>query len=54
MNSISLFNTEPFIDAMKAFSVELNIPISYIADEPCNPKEILEEKYHENNEAHPE
>lgn len=52
MTSISLFNTEPFIDAMKAYFDELHIPVSYIADEPGNPEEILGEKHHENNEAH--
>lgn len=52
MNSISLFNTEPFIDALKTFFTELNIPVNYLADEPAHPHVVLGEKFHEKNEAH--
>lgn len=52
MNSIQLFNTQPFINALKAFFAELNVPMDYITDLPARPVDILGEKYNAANEAH--
>ncbi|TAF77842.1 MAG: hypothetical protein EAZ53_01390 [Bacteroidetes bacterium] len=52
MNSIKLFNTEPFINALKAFFAELKVPIDYLADEPASPVDVLGERFKANNEAH--
>ena len=52
MNSIYLFKTEPFINALKAFFDELQVPINYLADEPASPVDILGEKFKSNNKAH--
>ncbi|MCB0479190.1 MAG: N-6 DNA methylase [Crocinitomicaceae bacterium] len=52
MNSIIKFHTEPFIDALRAFFVELKVPVDYLADEPANPSDILKEYYKASNEAH--
>ncbi len=52
MNSIQLFNTEPFIDALKAFFEELKVPIDYLANEPASPTDVLGEQYKTTNEAH--
>jgi hypothetical protein len=50
MNSLNLFNTAPFIAALKAFFEELKVPVNYIADEPVSLKDLLGEKY---NAVHP-
>lgn len=52
MNSISKFHSEPFINALKAFFEELNVPVDYLADEPASANDILGERYKANNEAH--
>jgi hypothetical protein len=52
MNSINLFNTEPFIIALKAFFEELKVPVDYLADEPASPADVLGERYNATNEAH--
>lgn len=52
MNSIKLFNTEPFIDALKAFFKELKVPVDYLADEPASGADILGERFKATNEAH--
>jgi adenine-specific DNA-methyltransferase len=52
MNSISKFHNELFIDALKAFFEELNVPVDYLADEPAAPADILGDYYKSNNEAH--
>lgn len=52
MNSLSLFNTASFITALKAFFVELQVPVNYIADEPAKPKDLLGEKYKPQNPTH--
>ncbi len=52
MNSIKLFNTEPFINALKAFFEELKVPVDYLADEPASPNDVLGERYKATNEAH--
>lgn len=49
MNSIQLFNTQPFINALKAFFAELKVPVNYLADEPTTAKEILKDTYKEND-----
>lgn len=52
MNSIKLFNTAPFIDALKAFFEELKVPVDYLADEPASAADILGERFKATNEAH--
>ncbi|MBK8329304.1 MAG: hypothetical protein IPL09_07510 [Bacteroidetes bacterium] len=52
MNSIQLFNTEPFINALKAFFEELKVPVDYLADEPASPADVLGERFKATNEAH--
>jgi len=52
MQSLEYFNTQSFINALKAFFKELNIPINYIADEPASPEVILGDKWKQNIEAH--
>lgn len=52
MNSIKLFNTESFINALKAFYEELKVPVDYLADEPASPADVLGERYKATNEAH--
>jgi adenine-specific DNA-methyltransferase len=52
MNSLQLFNTEPFINALKAFFIELKVPVDYLADEPASPTDILGERFKATNEAH--
>ena len=52
MNSIVKFHNEPFINALKAFFEELNVPVDYISDLPASPKDILGENYNPENEAH--
>lgn len=52
MNSISKFHSEPFINALKAFFEELNVPVDYLAEEPASANDILEKRYKPTNEAH--
>jgi len=52
MNSITLFRTAPFIDALKAFFEELEVPVDYLAEEPTTAIELLGENYKAKNEAH--
>ncbi len=52
MISIQKFNTEPFINALKAFFEELKVPVDYLADEPTTASEILGDKFKPENEAH--
>uniref|UniRef100_UPI0040488188 Eco57I restriction-modification methylase domain-containing protein n=1 Tax=Algoriphagus sp. TaxID=1872435 RepID=UPI0040488188 len=52
MNSISKFHTEPFIDALKAFFVELRVPVNYLEDKPGSASDVLGERFKTNNEAH--
>ena len=52
MNSIIKFNTESFIDALKAFFEELKLPVDYLADEPASPVDVLGDRYKIANEAH--
>jgi len=41
MNSIQLFRTDSFVNALKAFLVELNVPMDYITDLPARPADIF-------------
>ncbi len=52
MNSISKFHTEPFIDALKAFFVELRVPVNYLEDKPGSASDVLGERFKATNEAH--
>ncbi len=52
MISISNFANISFIDALKSFFKELNVPVNYIADEPASPSVILGDCYKPNNPAH--
>jgi adenine-specific DNA-methyltransferase len=52
MNSLQLFNTESFINALKAFFIELKVPVDYLADEPASPADILGERFKATNEVH--
>ena len=52
MNSISKFHTEPFIDALKSFFVELRVPVNYLEDKPGSAADILGERFKATNEAH--
>lgn len=52
MNNLSLFNNASFIDALKTFFKELNVPVNYISDNPASPKQILEKQFKPANEAH--
>ncbi len=52
MNSIQLFNSEPLINALKAFFKELKVPVDYLADEPASPTDVLGERFKATNEAH--
>jgi hypothetical protein len=52
MNSIKLFTTTPFIDALKAFFEELKVPVDYLADDPASAADILGERFKTTNDAH--
>jgi len=52
MNSIQLFRTDSFINALKAFFVELSVPVNYFGDLPASPQQILGEKYNTDNNTH--
>ena len=52
MKLIQNFQDKPFIEALKTFFEELNVPVNYIADEPANAEDLLGEKYKPNNLAH--
>ncbi len=52
MNSIQLFRTDSFINALKAFFAELSVPVNYFGDLPATPKQILGEKYNKENKIH--
>src|SRR5688572_12426249 len=42
---LTIFNQLEFLPALKAFFIELNVPINYVADEPISAKEILKDTY---------
>lgn len=52
MKSIKLSDTEPFIDALKAFFEELKVTVDYLADEPVSSDRILGERYTPKDEAY--
>lgn len=49
MNTLHKFQTETFINALKAFFQELKVPVNYISDFPTSAKEILSSTYKEND-----
>jgi hypothetical protein len=52
MNSIIKFDTDSFINALKAFFEELKVPVDYLANEPASPADVLGERFKATNEAH--
>ena len=52
MKTLTLFKEEPFIQALKGFFQDLQVPVNYIADEPGNAAAILGDKYKPNDSAH--
>lgn len=52
MKTIAKFISEPFIEALKAFFEELNVPVDYLADEPASAIDILGERYKTANQTH--
>ena len=50
--NLDYFNDENFHGSLKRFFKELNIPVSYIAEEPTTAEEILGNTYKPNNPAH--
>jgi adenine-specific DNA-methyltransferase len=52
MNSIIKFHTNTFINALKAFFEELQIPVNYLADEPASANDILGDNFKPANEVH--
>lgn len=52
MNSIIKLHTNTFINALKAFFEELQVPVNYLADEPASANDILGDNYKPANEAH--
>lgn len=52
MNLLHKFQTDSFINALKAFFIELKVPVNYISDLPTSANDILGERYKANNEAH--
>jgi tRNA1(Val) A37 N6-methylase TrmN6 len=52
MQSLSKFHTEPFINALKAFFEELQVPVNYLADEPATASDILGDNYKPASKAH--
>lgn len=52
MDSIKKFNSETFIDALKAFFEELNVPIDYIGNEPASASDVLGDYYKPSNDLH--
>lgn len=49
MNSIQNFNSKTFIEALKGFFKDLNVPMNYVSDDPTTAKEILKDTYKEND-----
>jgi adenine-specific DNA-methyltransferase len=49
MNSIHKFQTDSFINALKAFFKELKVPVNYISDLPTSAKKILSSTFKEND-----
>ncbi|MBX7242340.1 MAG: Eco57I restriction-modification methylase domain-containing protein [Bacteroidia bacterium] len=52
MNAVKNFHTDTFINALKSFFRELNVPINYLADAPTDAETILEHRYNPQNKAH--
>jgi len=49
---LTYFNDENFHASLKRFFKELNIPVSYVTEEPATAEDILENTYRPNNPAH--
>ena len=49
MNTIHKFQTETFINALKAFFQELKVPVNYISDLPTSAEKLLSTTYKEND-----
>jgi hypothetical protein len=52
MKGLNTFREDSFIQALKNFFEDLQVPVNYIADEPANPASILGDKYKPDNPAH--
>lgn len=52
MNSIPKFNQDSFIEALKGFFIELQVPVNYLSDKPTGPQAILAHHYKAHLEAH--
>lgn len=48
MNSLTEFSKAPFVDALKAFFLDLRVPVNYISDYPISASEILKDTYKQN------
>jgi len=49
MNSLTKFQTEPLIVALKAFFEEMKVPVNYMSDFPASASEILKDTYKVND-----
>ena len=52
MRGLIAFKEDPFIQALKGFFEDLQVPVNYIADEPASAADILGDKYKANDPAH--
>lgn len=52
MRGLNTFREDSFIQALKNFFEDLQVPVNYIADEPANAANILGDKYKPDNLAH--
>jgi hypothetical protein len=50
--NLQYFIEKPFINALKAFFGELNVPVNYFGNLPAAPADILGEKYNPDNATH--
>ncbi len=46
--NLSIFNDLDFLQALKAFFHDLNVPINYVDDKPTSAKQVLEDTYKDN------
>ena len=49
---LKIFNELGFLQALKDFFEQLNVPMNFIANEPASASDLLGEHYKEKNEAH--
>lgn len=52
MRGLNTFREDSFIQALKDFFEDLQVPVNYIADEPASAASILGDKYKPDNPAH--